>query len=540
MQRKRGISLISTLLILLAASACDTGTPIPISTPSAVPTATSSLLIPKENNSVTPTPPQSPTQEIAEAIPTVTAPAPGVAAPGCPADRLANSPRDGLGDDLFPKLGNAGYDVQHYDLNLTVDVEHDTIDADAKLTAVALKRLDGFNLDFRGLTISKLLVEGAPAAYTRDDHELSITPLAALKSGQQFVVEVMYGGEPASASRNGSPTDGWINYKTGIYVAGEPDGASTFYPVNEHPCDKATYTLTVVVPKPYVVASVGHLNQTTDNGSNTTYVWSTNYPVASYLVGLNIGQFDLETAQTSNGVKIRSYFPHDLPSKIRDTFAQTPEMVQFLSDTFGPYPFEEYGVVVADTSLGFAMETQTMSLFGNDVGTGRNPGDETALHELSHQWFGDSVSLEQWRDIWLNEGFATYAQWLWVEHTRGKQALDDRVRLMYRYVNENDAIPPGNPTAETLFNPGVYLRGGLTLHALRLKVGDAAFFNILKTYAARFRYGNATTDDFIAVSEEISGKQLHTLFDSWLHDTRMPDMTELGLPAPDSVPTASP
>ena len=314
-------------------------------------------------------------------------------------------------------------------------------------------------------------------------------------------------------------------------MAGEPDGASTFYPVNEHPCDKASYTLNVTVPKPYVVASVGHLQQTTDNGQTTTYIWTTPNPVASYLVGLNIGLFDVETAQTPDGVKMRSYFPKDLPSDIHDTFRQTPEMVQFLSDTFGPYPFEESGVVVADTHLGFALETQTMPLFGNDVGEGAsdNSGTETVLHELSHQWFGDSVSLEQWQDIWLNEGFATYAQWLWVEHTQGKAALDERVKLMYRIVSERKPPPPGDPTADTLFNPGVYLRGGLTLHALRLEVGDDAFFKILKTYAARYYHGNATTADFIAVSEEVSGKQLASFFNSWLHDPKMPDIPELGL-----------
>jgi aminopeptidase N len=540
MQSKRLVFSISALFLLFVASACDSGTATPL--PTLPPTATTVLATPTDNPGATPSAPPTTARQVLQPTPTALSATVGILAsapPGCPNDRMANSPRNGLGDDLFPLLGNAGYDVQHYDLNLTVDVGKDTIDADAKLIVLALKDLDAFNLDFRGLIISKLLVDGSPSDYARDDQELSITPPTILKAGRQFVVEVAYGGEPISASRNGSPTEGWTYYKNGIYVAGEPDGASTFYPVNEHPCDKATYTLKVTVPKPYVVASVGHLEETTDAGANATYIWSTNYPVASYLVGLNIGLFDIETGQTPDGVKLRSYFPHDLPSKVRDTFAQTPEMVQFLSDIFGPYPFEEYGVVVANTSLGFALETQTMSLFGNDVGTGRNPGDETALHELSHQWFGDSVSLEQWHDIWLNEGFATYAQWLWVEHTSGKQALDERVRLMYGFVNEENPPPPGDPPADRLFNPGVYLRGGLTLHALRLNVGDDTFFKILKTYAARYRHGNATTDDFIAVSEEISGKQLHPLFDSWLHDPKMPDMPELGLTTPASVPAAS-
>jgi aminopeptidase N len=204
-------------------------------------------------------------------------------------------------------------------------------------------------------------------------------------------------------------------------------------------------------------------------------------------------------------------------------------MVQLLSDYFGPYPFEEYGVVVADTQLGFSLETQTLSLFGSNIGASR-AGEETAVHELAHQWFGDSVSLEQWKDIWLNEGFATYGQWLWIEQNEGEQALISRLRQTYHAVLDEHAIPPGNPPADNLFNPGVYLRGGLTLQALRAKVGDEAFFRILKTYAARFRHGNATTADFINVSDEVSGQNMSAFLNAWLYDPQMPDISEL-LPA---------
>jgi aminopeptidase N len=446
---------------------------------------------------------------------------------GCPAERLADSPKDGLGDTLFPNLGNGGYDVQHYDIGLDVDVPNGVVTGEETIQAVALKDLPSFDLDFRGLDISRLLVDNNSANYGRTDTKLVITPTQSLASGRPFTVQVAYSGTPTGISEPGSPTNGWGSYPGGSYVAGEPDGASTVYPVNEHPCDKATYTLKVTVPDPYVVAATGHLAQTQHNGGRTTYTWSTDNPVASYLEGLNVGRFDVVTAPSAGGVKIRSYFPTDLPNNVRAIFQRTPKMVQFLSDTFGPYPFEEYGVVVADRPLGFALETQTMSLFGTDIGSGGLFGEETALHELAHQWFGDSVSLEQWRDIWLNEGFATYAQWLWVEHTQGKQALADRVRQMYQLVNQHHDIAPGNPTADTIFNEGVYLRGALTLQALRVKVGDEVFFRILKTYAQRYRHGNATTADFIAVSEEVSGQKLDALLNSWLHDAQMPGIGEV-------------
>ena len=440
---------------------------------------------------------------------------------------MASSPQDGLGDTLFPNLGDGGYDVQHYDINLDVDVPSGVITGEETIQATALKDLSSFDLDFRGLDVSSLQVNNTRADFGRSDTKLVITPTQALKSGREFSVQVAYSGAPTSISELGSPTNGWGKYPNGVYIAGEPDGSSTVYPVNEHPCDKATYTLRVTVPDPYVVAATGRLEQTQHNGDRTTYVWSTDNPVASYLEGLNVGRFDMVTAESPDGVKIRSYFPTDLPDTIKSDFQRTPEMVQFLSDTFGPYPFEEYGVVVADKPLGFALETQTLSLFGTDLGKGRLMGEETAVHELAHQWFGDSVSLEQWSDIWLNEGFATYAQWLWVEHTQGEQALADRVRQTYQVVSQHHDIAPGNPTANTMFSEGVYLRGALTLQALRVKVGDDAFFRILKTYAERYRHGNATTADFISVAEEVSGQKLDSLFNSWLHDPQMPSISEV-------------
>jgi aminopeptidase N len=197
-------------------------------------------------------------------------------------------------------------------------------------------------------------------------------------------------------------------------------------------------------------------------------------------------------------------------------------MIAYFSSRFGPYPFETYGVVVVDADLGYALETQTLSLFGRDAVTGGAGAASEIPHELAHQWFGDSVSVKSWKDIWLNEGFATYAAALWTEHTQGSAALDTYMQGMYRTVATGHFAPPGNPPATDLFNSGVYLRGALTLHALRKTVGDEAFFRILQTYAARYKYGNAGTADFRAVAEEVSGQDLHTLFDSWLLAPTMP------------------
>ena len=203
-------------------------------------------------------------------------------------------------------------------------------------------------------------------------------------------------------------------------------------------------------------------------------------------------------------------------------------MVDFYSDTFGPYPFDVYGTLVIDTDVGTALEAQTLSIFGRDM-----LDEATVAHELAHQWFGNSISVADWGDIWLNEGFATYAEGLWIEHTEGAAALAEWAQEIYREVADagDELTPPGNPAATDLFNAGVYYRGALVLHALRLQIGDEAFFDLLRTYYDRFQGGNARTSDFISVAEEISGQDLQDFFDGWLYADQLPPIPALDLSA---------
>ncbi|HET9492940.1 MAG TPA: M1 family metallopeptidase, partial [Chloroflexia bacterium] len=402
------------------------------------------------------------------------------------------------------------------------------------LQARATRDLTAFNLDFDGFDISSLLVDGAPAQYDRNDAELSITPPTPLANGQEFTVAVAYSGNPSGRDGEGSIFErGWTRYEDGVFVASEPAGAHAWYPVNDHPCDKATYTIIMTVQKPWVVAANGLLKATEDRGDRTTYRWEASDLTASYLVTVQIADFVREEQRGPNGLPIRNYYPRgeggDNPGEV---FNRTPEMIEFFNSVFGPYPFEAYGVAVADVDLFFALETQTMSLFVRNFlggGGGGFEGEATVAHELSHQWFGNSVSLERWKDIWLNEGFATYSQWLWDEHNSGASALQDQVRGAYRALEAAEPPPPGDPPQSDLFNMGVYIRGALVLQALRVEVGDDAFFRILKTYAERFKYSNASTEEFIAVAEEQSGKQLDALFDAWLYDPDLPPAAQVGL-----------
>ncbi len=440
---------------------------------------------------------------------------------------------EGIGDSDFPLLGNGGYDAQHYSIDLKADVETNTIAGTVTMTAVLTEDVQTFNLDFASnFEISEVTLNGAAVDWDRQAHELIIMPSdVPLAVGDEITVGVTYSGQPQPVHTIAIPAEmGWNNYGTGVYVASEPDGSAGWYPVNDHPLDKATYAFRITVPKPYVVAANGLLTDTIDNGATTTYVWEEDHPMASYLVTVGIDDFTVQTAEGPDGLLIRNYFPPEIAEEAASAFAPTADMIAFFSDLIAPYPFEAYGVVVADVDLPFSLETQTMTLVARTwlkFGSGL---DEVIAHELAHQWFGDSVSLSRWGDIWLNEGFATYLSWLWFEHQGGRKQLDEIVAQTYSMLEQMSAggvmPPPGDPPANDLFGISVYYWGAMTLHALRLQVGDDAFFEILRTYYDRYQYGNATTEDFIAVAEEISGQDLGDFFESWLYGKTIPALPE--------------
>ena len=447
-----------------------------------------------------------------------------------PADPLAGS--SGLNDSLFPESGNGGYDVQHYTLDITVnDVSTSDLTAATTIAAKATQDLSSFNLDFIGFEISGITINDQPADFDRDGQELTVTPATLLQANESFTVSVQYSGSPNNfTSQSLQFQTGWVTFDGGTFVLGEPDGAATFYPVNDHPLDKASFTFRVTVPEPFEVAANGVLTETIDNGATNTFLFEARDPMASYLATININEFDVETMQADSGIPIRNYYATGLPASVREPFARQGEMLTYFGELFGPYPFEVYGSLVLDVEVGAALETQTLSIYGLDM---IDPNDVTGTegvvaHELAHQWFGDSVSVADWKYIWLNEGFAMYSSGLWIEHTDGRAALDEWIKSVYESVqaNREHFIPPGYPTTGELFNGGVYFRGALTLHALRLEVGDEAFFETLKTYHEQYKGSNATTEDFIAVAEETSGKDLQELFDNWLYSGIIPPLPE--------------
>ncbi len=431
-----------------------------------------------------------------------------------------------VGDPYYPTLGNTGYDVSHYELNLRVDIDGtDQLVATAVIDLTATEDLAGFSLDLQDeFKVDQVLVDDVAASFELADDKLRISTSTPLAAGTDHVVVVDYSGEPMtidSTTRIG--LIGWYDTPDVSVSVGEPFGARTWYPVNDHPVDKATYTFNLDTDANLTGVANGTLesDETADGRRLTT--WQMTDPMASYLATVSVGTYTLVQSDSGAGVEVFDAVPTRLTDVFVGDFELTDEMLVTFVDLFGPYPFDEYGVLIADTELGFALETQGRSLFSSAFVDGDGSIERIVAHELAHQWFGNNVSPETWQDIWLNEGFASYAEDLWIEFGRNGDANELEDRLVARA--QSALIPaPGDPGAAGLFDPSVYRRGGLTLHALRLQIGDDDFFEILQEWNVRFGGGVASTADFVALSEEISGQNLDSFFTEWLGGGPLPPL----------------
>jgi aminopeptidase N len=424
----------------------------------------------------------------------------------------------GSGDPFFPNAGNGGYDVSSYDLTLDWQPAGNQLTGTAVIKAQATQNLSRFDLDLRGFSISRLLVDGTAATFTRaGEHELVITPATGILSGGSFTVTIDYSGTPSVVTDPDNSIEGWVPTDDGAFVVNEPQGSPAWYPVNDSPHDKATYHFRVTVPEGLTVMANGVLESSTTSGGKTTWAWNETDPMAPYLATSTIGKFDLTISEIDG---IPSYLAIDPQLPKGNVFRLMPDMVRFYVSKYGPYPLNAVGGI-ADSAknVGYSLETQTKPIYD------RMPDELTVAHELSHMWFGDAVTLTQWPDIWLHEGFATFSEWIWSEYT-GNKTAQKYFDNLYNTPPQDVAFwtpPPGNPgTPAFLFNGTIYYRGGMTLQALRVKIGDFAFFNLLRTWVAQNKYGNVTTPQFIALAEQISGVDLDRFFDVWLYQPDKP------------------
>ncbi|WP_460069695.1 M1 family metallopeptidase [Streptomyces sp. YKOK-I1] len=431
---------------------------------------------------------------------------------------------DGIGDSYFPQLGNGGFDARHYDLSLAYDPDTDRLDGRTTITARATQNLSSFDLDLQQLEVTRVEVNGRRAQFTRDGDEIRVTPRGPLRKGGTFEVTVTYGGvpEPLGGPIVFGSDYGWMKTDDGVFVACEPNAASTWFPSSDHPSDKATYDIRIKAPKGLTAVSNGRLVSTYDKGASTYTHWRETRPMATYLATATIGKFDVKTGTTPGGTPIYvAIDPVLANSNNVDVYAVTAAATDYWSQVFGPYPFEETGAIVDDMpQAGFSLEVQSKPVYS------AVRSESTIVHELAHQWFGDSVSVAHWKDIWLNEGFATYAQWLWAEH-QGTRSAHDSFLAGYNARPAESAfwqITVGDPQRDTMFASAVYQRGAMTLQVLRERIGDTAFFELLPAWTKLHRYGNADTGDFVRLAEKISGQQVDDLFQTWLFSTGKPTL----------------
>ena len=452
------------------------------------------------------------------------APATAAAAPGSP----------GAGDPFFPQAGNGGYDVRHYSLDLRYARADNRLTGRAAIFARSTQDLDRFNLDLRDFyAVSRVTVNLKRASFTHVGQELSITPRTKLKRGRSFVVVVEYAGHPQPVTDPDQSIEGWIPTDDGAFVVNEPQGSPGWYPVNDTPRDKATYDFAVTVPAGITAMANGVLVSRQTRRDTTTWRWVSVSPMAPYLATVTNGTFETRFRRLPGG--LREYNAVDPqtravtagppnPTLAWERLAPQPEIVEFFTGLYGKYPFESIGAIIDwAPQVGYALESQTRPNYH------RIPGASTVVHEIAHQWFGNSVTLEVWPDIWLNEGFATWSEWIYDERHGGPTAQETFAEIYATPEEGQDGqelwfpAPAALPGAEAMFHRPVYDRGAMTLQALRQKIADDdKFFGILRAWYRENRNGNVTTADFIALSERSTGLDLDGFFDVWLYEEGKP------------------
>lgn len=433
----------------------------------------------------------------------------------------------GVRDPYFPKMGNGGYDVSHYGLTLSYDPRGKHLDGTAEITARATQNLSAFHLDLKGLDVEGVTVEGKAARWNRAGQELTVRPHDDLDKGETFRATVRYSGTPETITDPDTSEEGWLRTADGAVGLGEPTGSMAWFPGNHHPSDKASYDIRITVPEGLKAVSNGELMSETTAKGRRTFDWHAAEPMASYVATLAIGKYDVTRSTTKNGLPVYVAVDPTQVKASKKVLAQIPEIMDWEEYNFGPYPFSSTGAIVdRGDDAGYALETQTRPFFPGA------PDTETLVHELAHQWYGDSVTPKSWRDMWLNEGFATYAEWLWQEDHDGDTA-DEIFNSLYKgdYYDDpadNEAVwafPPAKPSsAAHISDSPVYERGAMVLHKIRQAVGDDTFYDIIQGWAATHRHGNADTDDFTAyVEKKAPDKDFGEIWKDWLYGEGKPD-----------------
>ncbi len=376
-----------------------------------------------------------------------------------------------------------------------------------------------------GMTVERVTSDGRTLAFSHEHDRIRIDLGDAPKAGDRRRLTVRYAGTPADGliigrNRDGEPVFFGDNF---------PDRARHWLPTVDHPYDKAACEFLVIAPETYQVVAPGALIETTSlTGGRRLTRYREEVPITTYCMVIGVARFAVETIGQVGGAPVQSwvYAPERNPGFSDFRLAIGP--MQFYSTTIGPYPYEKLANVQSKTRYG-GMENASAIFYAEREVTGQGRNGDLFAHEIAHQWFGDSVTESDWDHTWLSEGFATYLTHLYDERTGGRDAMVQRMRRdrddVVRYYEKNRGaavVAPTSPSLDNILSPNSYEKGGWVLHMLRRLVGDEAFWKGLSTYYARFRNGNALTDDFRRVMEDVSGRSLEGFFRQWVYTPGQP------------------
>jgi aminopeptidase N len=386
------------------------------------------------------------------------------------------------------------------------------------IEARATSGLRRFSLDLDGLKVTSASVDGEAAMFARGQGKVKIEPAAPIKKGEAFTVELRYQGAPRKVTDPDGSTEGWYRTSDGAVGVGEPVGTAAWLACNNAPRDKASFDIAITVPAGVKAVSNGRLVSSEKVDRRVRWSWSEPAPMASYLALVDIGDGRLIRGHAG---KLPTWTLVDpkLVKASRAAIDSLPEIIKWESHLYGPYPFAAAGSVVDVADLEYALETQSRPIYAFA------PNRTTIVHETAHQWFGDSVSLKRWPNIWLNEGFATWTQWYYAEQHGGNTAQSVFAKLYRRPASETGFWnpPSGHPgQAKNLFAVSTYVRGAMTLQALRNKIGTHGLLQIMRTWATEHRYAHGDIEEFIALSNRVSGEHLRSFFHRWLFQRGKP------------------